>query len=139
MGQRKILEFGVDCGFGFSEMKEVREWMERAEKDLKRAKLLFDNKDYEGCAFHSHQAAEKALKALYILKFKRLWKIHDLKLLAEKVEAPTNIVKIGDRLNPYYIEARHLIKAIYTKQMGSRAIKNAKIVVEWVKERLQKK
>ncbi|MBI3413554.1 MAG: HEPN domain-containing protein [Candidatus Aenigmarchaeota archaeon] len=28
---------------------------------------------FDVAAFLSHQAAEKALKALYILKFKRLW------------------------------------------------------------------
>ena len=120
-------------------MKEVKEWSEKAEKDLKRAELLFSNEDFEGCAFHSHQAAEKALKALYILKFKRLWKIHDLKLLAEKVKAPIKIIEIGDRLNPYYIEMRYPIGVICTREMGGESIQDAEKVIKWVKEKLQKK
>lgn len=63
-------------------MREVEKWLKKAEKDLKRCEVCLANNDYEDCAFHAHQAAEKALKALYILKFKRLWKIHDLEKLS---------------------------------------------------------
>jgi len=122
-----------------SEIKKIKEWIEKAEKDLKRAEILFKFDDYEGCVFHAHQAAEKALKALFILKFKRLWKIHDLKLLAEKVEAPDYIVEIGELLNPYYIEARYPLEITHTKEMGKDALEKAKRVVEWVKEKLQEK
>lgn len=54
-------------------MKEVEKWIKKAEKDLVTARVDLNNKEYEAAAFFSHQAAEKALKALYILKFKRLW------------------------------------------------------------------
>jgi HEPN domain-containing protein len=81
-------------------MKELKKWMEKAEKDLMRAKILFSSNDFEGCAFHSHQAAEKALKALYIFKFKRLWKIHDLKELSLKIKAEDKIVELCKKLNP---------------------------------------
>lgn len=82
-------------------MKEAKGWIERAKKDLSRAELLFANKDWEDCAFHSHQAAEKALKALYILKFKRLWKIHDLEKLCLTLKADKKIIKISKELNPH--------------------------------------
>jgi HEPN domain-containing protein len=68
-------------------MKEVEKWIGKAEKDLEDAKFNFEGKRFEVSSFLSHQAAEKALKALYILKFKRLWKVHDLKELASRLKA----------------------------------------------------
>ena len=91
--------------------------MEKAEKDLKRAQLLFDNADFEGCCFHSHQAAEKALKALYILKFKRLWKIHDLEKLALTLNAKKEMVEISKQLNPHYVELDILWKSNIQKKL----------------------
>ena len=57
-------------------MKEVREWIKKAERDLSNAEYNLQGKRFEVTAFLAHQAAEKALKALYILRFKRLWKTH---------------------------------------------------------------
>jgi len=38
--------------------------MRLAEKELKRAKEVFNRKDYPDCIFHSHQAVEKMAKSL---------------------------------------------------------------------------
>jgi HEPN domain-containing protein len=119
-------------------MKEVKEWVKKAEKDLDDAKFNLDNDRLEVAAFLSHQAAEKALKALYILKFKRLWKIHDLKELASKLKAPKRIIVIGDSLNPHYIQTRYPVEIVYTKEMAKEALENSKKVVEWIKRKLRK-
>jgi HEPN domain-containing protein len=71
--------------------------MEKAERDLFAAKINFKEGLFEYSSFLSHQAAEKALKALYILKHKRLWKVHDLKVLAMEVDAPKEIIRLGKR------------------------------------------
>lgn len=39
-------------------------WLNEAKWDLENAKILFENKRYSTSIFHSHQAAEKAVKAL---------------------------------------------------------------------------
>lgn len=119
-------------------MKEVKRWLEKAEEDLERSSRCLANKDFEDCAFHAHQAAEKALKALYILKFKRLWKIHDLKELSQKLKASPAIIETCKKLNPHYIETRYPTEIIYTQSVGEDAFKNARIVVEWVKKKLRK-
>ena len=119
-------------------MREVKNWMEKAENDLKRAKLLFYSDDFEGCAFHAHQAAEKALKALYILKFRRLWKIHDLKELGLKLGAESRILEACKRLNPHYVETRYPTEIVYTKSLAEDALKNAEQVMGWIKKKLRK-
>jgi HEPN domain-containing protein len=55
--------------------ESVEKWVVKAERDLSDTEFNLINGRYEVAAFLAHRAAEKALKALYILKFKRLWKM----------------------------------------------------------------
>jgi len=119
-------------------MKEVKKWIEKAEKDLMAAEINLNQGLFEISAFLSHQAAEKALKALYILKFKRLWKIHDLEKLCLAIKSSKKIINISKKLNPHYIETRYPVDIEYTKEIADEAFNNAKMVVEWVKEKLKK-
>lgn len=68
------------------------------------------------------------------MKYKRLWKIHDLVELAKKVKAPQNILELCDALNPHYIETRYLIDVNYDKDMSKEALDNARKVVLWAKK-----
>jgi HEPN domain-containing protein len=119
-------------------MKEVEKWIEKAKKDLEDAKFNFEGKRFEVSSFLSHQAAEKALKALYILKFKRLWKIHDLEKLCLTLKAPQKIIKTSRELNPHYIETRYPIESLYDEQIAKIALENSEKVLEWVKEELKR-
>jgi HEPN domain-containing protein len=74
-----------------NKQKVINKWINKAEKDLMAAKMNFQQGLYEVASFLSHQAAEKALKALYILKFKRLWKTHDLVGILIKLGGNKNI------------------------------------------------
>ena len=47
---------------------EVLWWFEQSKRDLKMAEELLKSCLFEGTAYHSHQAAEKALKALVICR-----------------------------------------------------------------------
>lgn len=114
---------------------EVKAWLDQAEKDLELAKYDLKGEYYEDACFHSQQAAEKALKAVYIKKFKDLLKIHDVKLLAQKVSAPPEIIEIGDQLNPFYTITRYpdIEEPTVTEEDTKDAIKKAERVLEWVK------
>ncbi|MEM5821203.1 MAG: HEPN domain-containing protein [Candidatus Aenigmatarchaeota archaeon] len=46
--------------------EETKLWVEKANKDFERSKLLFEVEDYEGSLFHLQQAIEKFLKAFLI-------------------------------------------------------------------------
>lgn len=118
--------------------EEVNEWLDKAEHDLDTAEVNLNNERFDAAAFFAHQAAEKALKALYILKYKRLWKIHDLVELGRKINLPQGILQACDALNPHYIDTRYPIGSNYDKDIAEEALNNAKMVVKWVKEETKK-
>lgn len=119
-------------------VKTIEGWIGKAEKDLEDAKFNLENERLEVAAFLSHQAAEKALKALYIMKFERLWRIHDLEQLCLAIKAGKKIVEISRQLNPHYIETRYPLETDYTREIAENAFGNAERVLRWVKEKLKK-
>lgn len=119
-------------------VEEADRWLEKAQKDWSDAEVNFKHGLYEVCAFLSHQAAEKALKALYILRFKRLWKIHDLKKLAEKVDADRKTVDLGSKLNPHYLATRYPLDVEFTEDIAKTALDNSKEVLEWAQKKSKK-
>jgi Uncharacterized conserved protein related to C-terminal domain of eukaryotic chaperone, SACSIN len=78
------------------------------------------------------------LKALYVLKFGRLWKIHDLVQLAKQLDAPYEVLDICDKLNPHYIATRYPVEMVYTAEKSREALELAVKVIEWVEKQLQK-
>lgn len=119
-------------------MKEAKKWINKAKKDIITAEVNLGSKEYEAAAFFSHQAAEKALKALYISKFRRLWKIHDLQQLAVSVGADERTAALCSQLNPHYIATRYPTDLKYTKRHAQKALEEAKMVMEWAKKQLKK-
>jgi HEPN domain-containing protein len=118
-------------------MEEVRFWLKKGERDLDSARFNLEGKRYDVAAFLSQQAAEKALKALYILKHKELWKIHDLVKLGEKLSAPNDILALCEKLTQHYITARYNIDAEYTESDVREAINDSSKVIEWTRKKLK--
>ena len=86
---------------------EIKNWQDSSKKDFDTAKYLFDGRKYEESAFFCQQAVEKVLKALLLKKTKELLKIHDLVLLAKKVNAPKEIIISCSKITPAYIDSRY--------------------------------
>jgi len=117
-------------------MEEVSQWIEKAEHDLNTAEVNLKEGIYDASAFFSQQAAEKALKALYILKYRKLWKIHDLYELSKKVGSPKDISNISEKLTQHYIATRYPNEEEYSRKDAEEALGQAKKVMEWVKKKL---
>ena len=67
--------------------EEALDWLEEARADLRRARQMLEEGDYAISCFFSHQAVEKALKAIMIgLARKRPPRTHDLTVLYSEVE-----------------------------------------------------
>lgn len=79
----------------------------QANADLFTAKHLLESKDYYICAFASHQAAEKGLKALSLLKFRAVAVGHILVYLAKQLNVPRDVLADVQSLNPEYVATRH--------------------------------
>ena len=122
--------------------EEIKKWMEKAEKDLKHAKSSLVNKDFDWSQLASQQSAEKALKATCMHKEVGLIKVHDLTILARKVDAPDEIIKKCGLLNPFYTAARYPDAEEETDEKSEEtaakdAVKAAKKVVKWCKKQIK--
>lgn len=117
--------------------EEINNWQEQAEKDLRAAKNSLSSGDYEWAGFQAHQATEKTLKALYIRKFNKLLKTHDLVLLARKVGSPQSIILLCSKINPSYLDTRYPdIPKSYSETEAKEIVDLAEEVIKWIKSNL---
>ena len=87
--------------------EEVKIWFELALDDLDTAKKNNQIGKFHIASLFSQQAAEKALKALYIHTFNELKKTHDLVFLASRLEIPDLFKTICIKLDPVYLQSRY--------------------------------
>jgi HEPN domain-containing protein len=118
--------------------EEVERWLEKAESDYEAAEFIFKSKYLYVAAFLAQQAAEKALKALYISKKGKLRKTHELVELARDVDAPKELIAACASITPAYTATRYPdIADIYDKEEVRALIKSSLEVIEWVKKNLR--
>src|SRR3989338_10074087 len=116
---------------------DSEKWLEKARGDLKASKDSLNSKNYEWACFQAQQASEKALKSLYIKKYKKLLKIHDLVLLARKINAPKEIIVLCSKINPAYTDARYPdLSRDYSEKDAQEIINFAEEVLKWTKKSL---
>jgi HEPN domain-containing protein len=122
---------------------EIREealyWWRESLHNLRQAKKNFEIEEYSVAAFLCHQVAEKALKALYIVRKHRLPpRGHDLVKLGRIVEADEILDELKV-LNPHYTVARYPNAAntvpseAYSREIVERCIREADNVVGWAR------
>jgi HEPN domain-containing protein len=122
---------------------DTQAWRRQAEADLTSAELLFSGEHYFTASWYSHQAAEKAIKALYIERFGRdASRVHDLNLLGRHAGVPIDIQRVLARLDSAFGLSRYpnAVGAApvdtLTVTHGTRYIEAARRVLEWVREQL---
>ena len=119
---------------------EIENWWKQSQEDIGTAEDNIKVKRYHASSFYSQQAVEKALKALYIKKFGKLVKIHNIVFLAKKLELPSELIELCDKLNPVYIETRYpdasgkIPSYEYKKEDAESDLENARKVLEWLKK-----
>lgn len=119
-------------------MKEVDDWLELAKNDFNAAKDSFKSKHFDWACFQMQQSVEKALKAILMLKEKRIIKTHDLVFLAEKVQLPLEYKEICKELTLMYLPVRYPdsaeIKNI--QQKAERYLNLVEAVLRWTEKQL---
>ena len=127
-------------------IREVRQWIEKAEHDLTAAEYtmkLQDDCPFDTICFHAQQCTEKYLKGLLIFLGVSFPKAHDLRLLLQLVQTRTSLeLKISEvvSLNRYTIEARHPGDwEPIDREEAKRALSIVHKVREKVRERLPRK
>ena len=120
------------------------DWLRQAEKDLEKAKLDLEWGYYEWACFTSHQAAEKAIKAVFQHIHGDAWG-HGTKALLENLPYDDRMVSIEDAklLDKFYIPTRYpngLPEGIphdyFTKKEGEVAVRAASRIYGWCKSKI---
>lgn len=84
-----------------------RDWLDEALDDISAAEILLSGEKFSKACFYSHQAAEKALKALCIYKLRIYEHSHSIRHLLEKLSAPKDLIDVGEFLDRFYIPSRY--------------------------------
>ncbi len=120
------------------------DWLRQAEKDLEKAKLDLEWGYYEWACFTSHQAAEKAIKAIFQHLHGDAWG-HGTKALLENLPYDDRAAYIEDTklLDKLYIPTRYpngLPEGIphdyFTRKEAEDAVKAASRIYEWCKSKI---
>lgn len=119
--------------------EEALDWWSEAKHNIRQARRNFEIEEYSVSAFLCHQASEKALKALYIVKKLRLPpRGCDLTKVGRLLDAKEIIDELKI-LNPHYMISRYPNAAnavpseVYTKEVAERRLLAATKVLEWVR------
>ena len=123
--------------------KEVERWFAQAKADLKTARDCWKSRNFYACVFFCQQAVEKALKAFFIHKKRKMHpKTHDLTELVSELGLK-KFEKIARKLTPEFVVTRYPDAAngipfmLYDSEDCKRAIKDANKVVKWVEGKLK--
>ena len=123
--------------------RDVAEWLRFIKMDQNTACHLFESmhpQPLEIICFHCQQAAEKAIKALFILKEIEVIKIHDLAILLHKIEAffsvPVAVKNAGDDLTPFAATFRYPQSPDIDEALTRKALADMETVITWCKEQI---
>jgi len=125
--------------------EEVKKWMEQANADLNSAKKNLNIKIYYISVQCSHQATEKALKALFIEKHNQMpEKTHDLIKLGKRVNIPEKYYEALYELNPEWLPSKYPDASnvapvrSYDESSAKLHLKKAKKVLIWIRKQIKK-
>lgn len=123
--------------------KESSRLWEQAQEDLDTAEKLLHVGKYYASVFFSEQAAEKALKVMYLEKKRRMTFTHDLVELAEELGAPEDVSQAAAELSPDYVMTRYPDAAnampakLYGVSSAEMHLKLSRAVMQWAKNELR--
>lgn len=124
--------------------KEIENWWKQAQADLRKAGVLFNSRDFDGAVFYSQQAAEKALKALCLLKLREIPMGHSIIYFSQKTGVPKEMMSGIRDLNPEYLVSRYPDMAagvpaeLYDEEIAAKHMKTAATVIAWVEKQIQR-
>ena len=118
--------------------QEVKRWWKKAKDDLDKARILFENKKYDGTAFFCQQSVEKGLKALALKEKNRIKKIHDLVELGKDINLPKNLIQYCKELTLSYIYSRYpdVKEEKNIKSISNTFLKYGEEILRWIEKNI---
>ena len=123
---------------------DPREWIRRARCNLAHAEAVTSGIDWADLCFDSQQAAEKAVKAVFLHRRIAFPYVHNiaellrlLNLAGQKI--PKYVLK-AETLSKYAVSTRYPgLDAPVTRREYRAAIRIAKVVVDWSEKQISRK
>jgi HEPN domain-containing protein len=116
----------------------AKEWLRYAKSDFNTASHMYNDiypKEIEISCYHSHQCAEKSLKAFLLSKYEEPPHTHDLvdlcRLCSAQESGFSNMQKHCIFLNPYGVQVRYPNELCVDDIITKNAIENAKKILEF--------
>ncbi|MCS7254985.1 MAG: HEPN domain-containing protein, partial [Armatimonadetes bacterium] len=113
------------------------------DEDLQAARDNRERGYHYVAVFLAQQAAEKYLKAFYLVRFQATPpRTHDLEQLAIQLSAPPDIIALGKPLTEDYIRSRYVNATgvapfkIFDANIAQERIKQAEQIRNWVRQKL---
>lgn len=123
--------------------EKAREWLAKAENDLKSAEIILadQNPPTDTACYHCQQAVEKYLKGLLTYYQIDFIKTHDLDYLYKLASQKIKLNDYKDEiisLNKYAVEARYPadIPILYSTDEAKSALNQAKDIINYIKSKL---
>lgn len=120
---------------------DPREWIGRAKSNLALARIVNTDVFLEDLCFDAQQAAEKAIKAVFIARDEKFPFIHDLEDLLQRLEK--NGVKVpkyvwdADELSRFAFRTRYPgLADPVTRRQYRRAVRIAAAVLRWAERQI---
>jgi HEPN domain-containing protein len=133
---------------GRAMVERSADWMRQAEADLRHARHALEDGDYEWSAFACHQAAEKAVKAVFQKLHLDAWG-HTLSTLLASLPSAVrpsgDLVDEAKALDKHYIPTRYpngfergAPTDFYTREEAARAIAQAERILEFCRRQVDR-
>ena len=131
-------------------MNRSRDWLSQALRDLEHARKSMRLRDYEWACFSSQQAAEKALKAVYLSLGMEVWG-HDLVNLLRGLRkaglrVSRRLIERAAELDKHYVISRYPNGFAegapwehYTRRDAEKCVRSGERLVGWAKDIIEGK
>ena len=124
--------------------QEASQWFALAQADLATAGQLLRDDIYYASVFFAQQAAEKALKSLWIEHREELApRTHNLVALATALGGEDSTIRAAAELSPEYVLTRYITpdvaspQELYDQESAQVHLQAARLIVNWVQEQLR--
>ncbi len=122
--------------------KQPKQWLAIAQRHIKTAEILINADLLDEAAFHSHQAAEMALKAMIVLRTQKLPpRIHEIEVLGIAAGVRPALLTHAEDLDDAYLGSRYPPEDFqdnknYNTEEVSSMIHAARNILRWVETQL---